>query len=193
MKKKAQPKNLSLESEEYKDKYTSRWFQQIPCSNIKLTNSSWSANHVQATALDVINVGIHRYIHKSATFRFRNNKTKLGPPIHKPIKFYHAFLFFCIFLFMFFKIFLEPICDTCRWTVCTGDDIWCSTDCPTFYWRNFRPFAPLGSWGQMDGEVILDLGKVTLTPPIKVIWGHKDRKMPHMHKPFQFNASPDTP
>ena len=122
--KNAQPKNLSLESEEYKDKYTSRWFQQIPCSNIKLTNSSWSANHVQATALDVINVGIHRYIHKSATFRFRNNKTKLGPPIHKPIKFYHAFLFFCIFfLFMFFKIFLEPICDTCRWTVCTGGTI----------------------------------------------------------------------
>ena len=90
--KKAQPKNLSLDSGE---KYTSRWFQQIPCSNIKLTNSSWSASK---QLLDVINVGIHRYIHKSATFRFRNNKT---PPIHKPInfKFYHAFPFFFVYVF----------------------------------------------------------------------------------------------
>ena len=99
--------------------------------------------------------------------------------------------------FIFFVYVFQNISRTDLWHlqvngVYGGDDIWCSTDCPTFYWRNFRPFAPLDGWGQMEGEVILDLEKVTLTPPIKVIWGHKDRKMPHMHKPFQFNASPDT-
>ena len=111
--KKAQPKSLSLDSGE---KYTSRWFQQIPCSNIKLTNSSWSASK---QLLDVINVGIHRYIHKSATFRFRNNKTDLGPPYTKTNQF-QILSCISIFLFMFFKIFLEPICGTCRWTVYGG-------------------------------------------------------------------------